>query len=56
VEAPEQLAAALGRLAVVGGLRGLISFIVAPGHIRHAGGEPFVKFGELDNRASIRLD
>ena len=34
----------------------LIAFIVAPGHIRHAGAEPFVRFGELDNRASPRAE
>ena len=36
VEAPEQLAAVLGSQHVVGGLGGIISFIVGPGHIRHA--------------------
>jgi hypothetical protein len=40
----------------LGGLCGLIAFIVAPGHIRHAGGEPFVRFGELDNRTSPRAE
>ena len=56
VEAPGQLAAVLGASHVVGGLCGLASFVVAPGHIRHAAAEPFVKFGELDNRPSARLD
>jgi 2-dehydropantoate 2-reductase len=56
VEAPGQLAAVLGASQVVGGLCGLASFVVAPGHIRHAAAEPFVKFGELDNRPSARLD
>ncbi len=56
VEAPEQLAAVLGRTHVVGGVCGLVSFIVAPGHIRHAAAEPFVQLGELDNRPSARLD
>ena len=56
VEAPGQLAAVLGVSHVVGGLCGLASFVVAPGHIRHAAAEPFVKFGELDNRPSARLD
>ena len=55
VEAPEQLAVVLGTAPVVGGLCGLVSFIVAPGHIRHAAAEPFIKFGELDNRPSPRL-
>ncbi len=56
VEAPGQLAAVLGKSHIVGGLCGLVSFVVAPGHIRHAAAEPFVKFGELDRRPSIRLD
>jgi 2-dehydropantoate 2-reductase len=56
VEAPEQLAAVLGPTHVVGGLCGLVSFIVAPGHIRHAAAEPFVQLGELDNRPSARLE
>ncbi len=56
VEAPEQLVAVLGPTHVVGGVCGLVSFIVAPGHIRHAAGVPFVQLGELDNRPSERLD
>ena len=56
IEAPEQLVAVLGPTHVVGGVCGLVSFIVAPGHIRHAAAEPFVQLGELDNRPSARLD
>ena len=56
VEAPEQLAAVLGRTHVVGGVCGLVSFIVAPGHIRHAASEVFVQVGELDNEPSARLE
>lgn len=56
VEAPEQLAAILGRAHVLGGLCGLLSWVVEPGHIRHAGLEPFVHFGELDNRRSERAE
>jgi 2-dehydropantoate 2-reductase len=56
VEAPDHVAAVLGAQHVLGGLCGLIAFIVAPGHIRHAGAEPFVRFGELDNRASPRAE
>ena len=54
VEAPGQLASVLGEKAVVVGLGGLISYIVGPGHILHAGGEPFVSFGESDDSTSER--
>jgi 2-dehydropantoate 2-reductase len=56
VEAPSQLATVLGREYVLGGLCRLMTFIVEPGHIRHAGAEPFVQFGELDNRPSERAE
>jgi len=56
LEAPTQLAAVLGKQHVLGGLCGLSTFIVGPGHIRHAGAEPFVRFGELDNRPSDRVE
>lgn len=56
LEAPEQLAAALGREHAGGGLCGIVSFVAGPGHIRHAGIDPFVNFGELDNSHSERLE
>jgi 2-dehydropantoate 2-reductase len=56
MEAPDQLAAALGREHVAGGLCAIVSFAVSPGHIRHLGAEPQVVFGELDNRPSGRLE
>jgi 2-dehydropantoate 2-reductase len=56
VEAPSQLAALLGHEHVLGGLCGLITFIVEPGHICHAGADPFIRFGELDNRPSERVE
>ena len=55
VEAPSQLTAVLGDEHVLGGLCGLMTFIVEPGHIRHAGADPFIRFGELDNRPSERV-
>lgn len=55
VETPAYLAAVLGNQHVLGGLCALVSFIVGPGHIRHAGFEPFVKLGELDNHISERV-
>jgi len=56
VEAPSQLVAVLDAQHVLGGLAKIISFIVGPGHIRHAGAEPYVAFGELDNRPSERSE
>jgi 2-dehydropantoate 2-reductase len=56
VEAPEQLAAVLGAGSVAGGLCRIVAFQVAPGHIRHAGLEPTVAFGELDGRHSQQLE
>ena len=56
LEAPAQLAAVLGERHVLGGLCGLMTFIAGPGHIRHAGAEPFVRLGEMDNRYSQRVE
>lgn len=56
LEAPTQLAAVLGNEHVLGGLCGLSTFIVGPGHIRHAGADPWIRFGELDNRPSERVE
>jgi 2-dehydropantoate 2-reductase len=55
IEAPAQLAAVLGDQHVLGGLCGLFCYVAGPGHIRHAGTEPFVKFGEMNNRPSQRV-
>lgn len=55
VETPAHLAAVFGNQHVLGGLCALISFIVGPGHIRHAGFEPYVRLGELDNHVSERV-
>ncbi|MER3459155.1 MAG: 2-dehydropantoate 2-reductase, partial [Chloroflexota bacterium] len=56
VEAPDQLAEVLGREHVLGGLCKIISAIVAPGYIRHAGIDPYIAFGELDGRKSERAE
>lgn len=55
VDAPAQLAAELGAEFVIGGLCRIVAFIVGPGHVRHAGFEPTVAFGELDNHVSERV-
>ena len=56
MEGPSQIATVLGREHALGGLCGIVSFVVAPGHIRHIGADPFVMFGELDNRRSARVE
>ena len=56
VEAPEQLAEALGTPRVLGGLCHISAYIAAPGHIKHVGIEPHVALGELDGRRSERAE
>jgi 2-dehydropantoate 2-reductase len=56
VEAADQVAAVVGREHVVGGLARIISFVAGPGHIRHAGSDPYLAFGELDNHPSARVE
>lgn len=56
VESPAQLAAELGQSHVLGGFCRIVSFIAGPGHIRQAGGDPYLAFGELDNRPSERAE
>ncbi|QJQ93990.1 MULTISPECIES: 2-dehydropantoate 2-reductase [Halomonadaceae] len=55
VDAAEQVAAVLGKAHVVGGLCGILAWREAPGTIRHAGIDPFIRVGELDNRPSERI-
>jgi 2-dehydropantoate 2-reductase len=54
VEAPDQLANAFGAERVLGGTCSVISMIAGPGHVRHAGAQPTIRFGELDHRRSER--
>jgi 2-dehydropantoate 2-reductase len=56
LEAPGQLSQALGKQRVLGGLCGLFCYVSEPGHIVHAGLDPFVKFGEQDNHRSQRVE
>ena len=56
LEAPAQLSGILGDQHVLGGLCGLSSYVAGPGHIVHAGADPLVKFGELDNHRSQRVE
>jgi 2-dehydropantoate 2-reductase len=56
VEAPFQLAEAIGDEHVLGGLSKIISVIAGPGHIHHIGAEPYVAFGELNNTRTKRAE
>ena len=55
VEAVSQLVDELGADSVIGGLCRIVSFVVGPGHIRHAGFTPSIIIGELDNRRTDRI-
>ena len=52
VDAPAQLGAVLGNEHVLGGLCRISARLVAPGHIRHTGIQPYVALGELNTRPS----
>jgi len=56
IDSPDVLAKIVGREHVAGGLCAIVSYIVEPGHIRHAAFDPMVMFGELDNRRSERVE
>jgi 2-dehydropantoate 2-reductase len=55
VEAATELTAVFGS-NTLGGMCGTLSFIVGPGHIRSVGGQNFIKFGELDNKLTERVE
>ncbi len=55
VEAVTQLLAELPSGNVIGGLCRIVSFVVGPGHIRHAGFAPSIIIGELDNNRTNRI-
>ena len=55
VDAVPQLVAELRADNVIGGLCRIVSFVVEPGHIRHAGFTPTIIIGELDNRRTERI-
>lgn len=55
VEAADHLSRVIGRQHVIGGLCGILAWREAPGHVRHAGVDPFIRIGELDNHPSERV-
>jgi 2-dehydropantoate 2-reductase len=56
VEAPEQIASIIDPANVLGGLCAIVAFQASPGHIKHSGGNPLIRFGHLDNRADPRIN
>lgn len=56
VDAAEILAGVVGREHVLGGLCAIVSFLVAPGHVRHAAVDPLIMLGELDKRVTPRAE
>ena len=56
VDAVSQLVAELGADRVVGGLCRIVSFVVAPGYIRHVGLAPSIIIGELNNGRTERIE
>lgn len=55
VNAPTIISDALGPDRIVGGLCKLICLIIGPGHIQHAGADPYITFGELNKGHSDRI-
>jgi 2-dehydropantoate 2-reductase len=56
VEAADELSAVLGSAPVLNGFCRIVSFITGPGQIRQVGGNPYLAFGETDNRRSERTE
>lgn len=56
VEAPDQLCNELDAANVLGGLCGIIVFQAAPGHVKHSGANPLIRFGHLDQRPDPRVN
>jgi 2-dehydropantoate 2-reductase len=56
VEAPGEVAAAVGRDQVLPGVAKIFAMVDGPGRIRHTGGPASLAFGEWDNRPSRRVD
>jgi len=56
VEAPTQLASIINPANVLGGLCAIVAFQASPGHIKHTGANPLIRFGHLDNRPDPRVN
>jgi 2-dehydropantoate 2-reductase len=56
IETTGHLTDVLGEEAVLGGLCALIAFQAAPGHIKHIGANPLIRFNRLDKQADSRVN
>ncbi|UCH38493.1 MAG: 2-dehydropantoate 2-reductase [Gammaproteobacteria bacterium] len=56
VEAPHLLAEEINPANVLGGLCAIVAFQAGPGHIKHSGGNPLIRFGHLDNHPDPRVN
>jgi 2-dehydropantoate 2-reductase len=56
VEAPVEVAEAVGREAVLPGVARIFAVVDGPGRVRHVGGPASLAFAEWDNRDSARVD
>lgn len=56
VEAPSLLMQELDEANVLGGMCALIAFQAGPGHIKHIGASPLVRFGHLDKRPNSNVN
>ena len=56
VEAADQFAAVYGEHRVLGGTCAIIANKLSPAHIKHAGADPTIVLGELDNRPTQRVE
>ena len=56
IEAPERLAEFIDPQQVLGGLCGIVAFLAAPGHVKHSGANPLLRFGHIDNHADPRVN
>lgn len=55
VDAVAQLVTELGADRIIGGLCRIVSLVVGPGHIKHAGFTPSIVIGEIDDRRTDRI-
>ena len=56
VEAPAQLLQTLPAANVLGGMCAIVAFLAGPGHVKHIGGNPLIRFGRLDNVGDPRIN